>query len=64
MQRSRVCRRSARRESLLLVEQLARALDEVRYAQVPLAMAFEWPRRADGWKVRALQSVLQGLNVR
>eukprot|EP00972_Heterocapsa_arctica_P014109 2079142-Heterocapsa_arctica.AAC.1 len=27
-------------------------------------MAFEWPRRADGWKVQALQTVLQGLDVR
>eukprot|EP00972_Heterocapsa_arctica_P047505 7005212-Heterocapsa_arctica.AAC.1 len=47
-----------------MVEQLARALDEERDAQMPLAMAFEWPRRADGWKVQALQPVLQGLNVR
>eukprot|EP00972_Heterocapsa_arctica_P090038 13283421-Heterocapsa_arctica.AAC.1 len=27
-------------------------------------MAFEWPRRADGWKVQAVQSILQGLDVR
>eukprot|EP00972_Heterocapsa_arctica_P004953 733873-Heterocapsa_arctica.AAC.1 len=47
-----------------MVEQLARALDEVRRAQVPIAMAFEWPCRADGWKVQAMQSILQGLDIR
>eukprot|EP00972_Heterocapsa_arctica_P083702 12334435-Heterocapsa_arctica.AAC.1 len=27
-------------------------------------MAFEWACRADGWKVQAMESILQGLDVR
>eukprot|EP00972_Heterocapsa_arctica_P073029 10787736-Heterocapsa_arctica.AAC.1 len=51
-----------REESRLMLEQLARALGEVHNAQVPLAVAFEWPRRADGWKVQAVQNILRGLD--
>eukprot|EP00972_Heterocapsa_arctica_P054656 8052034-Heterocapsa_arctica.AAC.1 len=41
-----------------MLAQLSRALHDIRRAGVPVNVAFEWPRHADGWKVEAVQDLV------
>eukprot|EP00972_Heterocapsa_arctica_P048954 7211475-Heterocapsa_arctica.AAC.1 len=49
----------ARQASLRLVVMLGDALNQLRRAGVSVALAFEWPRGADGWAESDVKKVME-----